>query len=404
MLTESDRTEREPVSLLPALSTLQIGLGTNGVIGGGAERVFAELADHLPEYRVSFSGAVVFGAPTRPGAGAYQYVFAPEGASVPRRLLSARSLTRRLLREGTFDLVASHFALYSFPSLDIIRAKPFVVHFHGPWSAESIEEGSGRVGAWVKRQVETKVYRQADRVIVLSQAFAKLLHREYGVDEELIRVVPGSVNIERFHCPEPKAVSRERLGWPQDRPILVSVRRLAHRVGLDLLIAAMPRVVAACPEVLLYLGGRGPLREALELQVRDLGMEQHVRFLGFLSEEDLPHAYHAADFNVVPTRAFEGFGLVAAEALAAGTPSLVTPIGGLPEVIGPLSSNLIFRSADPEGIAEGIIQALLGRVAIPDSTECRKYAETHFSSSLMAARTAEVYREIAPGTTRGTRA
>lgn len=384
-----------PATPLPALSTLQIGLGTNGVIGGGAERVFAELAGHLPEYGVSFCGAVVFGGAA--GSGDFEYVFAPEGSGVAKRLLSARSLTRRLLRDDRFDLVASHFALYSFPALDAIRAKPFVVHFHGPWFAESMEEGSGRAGAWVKRQIETLVYRRADRVIVLSEAFATLLHREYGVDEELIRVVPGSVNMERFRCPEPRSASRERLGWPQDRPILVSVRRLAHRVGLDLLIAAMPRVVAACPEVLLYLGGRGPLREALEAQVRELGLAEHVRFLGFLSEEDLPHVYHAADFNVVPTRSFEGFGLVAAEALAAGTPSLVTPVGGLPEVIAPLSRELIFPSADREGIAEGLIQALLGRVAIPDAAACRQYAEQHFSSSLMAARTAAVYREIAPG-------
>jgi glycosyltransferase involved in cell wall biosynthesis len=92
--------------------------------------------------------------------------------------------------------------------------------------------------------------------------------------------------------------------------------------------------------------------------------------------------------------ALEGFGLVAVESLAAGTPALVTPIGGLPEVVAGLSPSLVFRSFSAADIADGIMAALSGRGAIPSPGECRAYAEHHFSAIRMARQVADVYREI----------
>ena len=378
----------------PHIQTLQIGLGTNGVIAGGAERVFAELAAHLPKLGVGFCGAVVFRPASQAAPEAFRYVFAPAEATIMTRLAGARRVVLEILREQSVDLIASHFSLYSLPSLDLIRKKPFVVHFHGPWAAESIEEGSGRLGAFIKYKTEKQVYSRADRVIVLSNAFSRLIQEDYGIAEERIRVVPGSVDIERFKHAGTQRQAREMLGWPLDRPILVSVRRLARRVGLDLLLAAMPRIIENFPDVLLCIGGKGEFKTRLEQQVSEFSLEQHVRFLGFVDEADLPHVYCSADFNIVPTRACEGFGLVAAEALAAGTPSLVTPVGGLPEVLENLSPDLIFHAATPEAIAEQTIQALRGTLTVPDAGECRHFAEVNFSSDVMASRTAAVYREI----------
>jgi glycosyltransferase involved in cell wall biosynthesis len=128
--------------------------------------------------------------------------------------------------------------------------------------------------------------------------------------------------------------------------------------------------------------------------VEQRGLQNHVRFLGFVADEMLPHLYRAADLSVVPTRALEGFGLVAAESIAAGTPALVTPIGGLPEVVSGLSPNLIFASPEALDLAEGTVQALLGRVAMPSDIACRAYVQANFTSALMAERTAAVYREL----------
>jgi glycosyltransferase involved in cell wall biosynthesis len=165
-------------------------------------------------------------------------------------------------------------------------------------------------------------------------------------------------------------------------------------MGLHTLIEAMPAIVAKVPEVLLCIGGRGPMLAELTAMVEQRGLKEHVRFLGFVADEMLPHLYRAADLSVVPTRALEGFGLVAAESIAAGTPALVTPIGGLPEVVSGLSPHLIFKSPEAPDLTEGIVQALLGSVTLPDDAACRGYVQANFTSALMAERTAAVYREL----------
>jgi glycosyltransferase involved in cell wall biosynthesis len=90
----------------------------------------------------------------------------------------------------------------------------------------------------------------------------------------------------------------------------------------------------------------------------------------------------------------EGFGLVAVEALAAGTPSMVTPVGGLPEVISGLSPDLVFASASVEDIAQGISGVVSGSIALPSSSACRSFAAEHYSVSRMVAEVADVYREV----------
>ncbi len=379
----------------PSLRVLQIGVDWFQSGSGGLDRVYHDLLLSLPSVGVDATGLVL----GPPGAGAASngrvFAFGRVGATMPERLWRARGAATTLLRTGRFDVVASHFAWFTAPALDRLRGRPLVVHFHGPWADESAAEGAGRLSVAVKRAVERMVYRRADRVIVLSPAFANIARDVYGVPEAKLRLVPGSVDIPRFAAAGlSRAEARERLGWPQDRRILVSVRRLAHRMGLDRLIKAMGEVARAEPDVLLMIGGRGPAGEALRAQTMALGLDQHVRFLGFVPDEDLPLAFRSADINVVPSVGLEGFGLTTAEALASGTPSLVTPVGGLPEVVSPLSPNLVFASPAPGDMADRLIAALRGTVALPDEAACRRYAADRYDALHSAACVAAVYREV----------
>ncbi len=311
------------------------------------------------------------------------------------RLRGARKVLRELLRDERPDLVASHFAMYTLPIVDQLRKRPFVMHFHGPWALESQIEGGSLPTITAKRQIERTIYRRADRAVVLSQAFAELLHRAYGVPEEKIRIIPGAVDLDRFTASPSRAVAREQLGWPTDRPILLTVRRLVHRMGLQQLIEAMSLIRQRVPEALLMVAGSGALRPELEAQVKELQLDQNVRFLGFVPEELLPSIYRATDVSVVPTLALEGFGLVAAESLAAGTPALVTPVGGLPEIVRELSDRLLFASGKPSDLAAGLTSALCESASLPSEEACRAYAEAKFSRKLMTSRIVQVYREVA---------
>lgn len=383
-----------PLADVTALRALQIGMWWQTERSGGLDRVYANLVEHLPAVGVEIAGLVQGPQDVSEITSGRVRSFASENAGLIARLGSIRRTMREQIQSFDPQVVAVHFALYAAMTRHELRRLPLVVHFHGPWSGEAAQEGASRSVVAAKRLVERRVYRRADRVIVLSNAFARLVSEEFGVAENRLRLVPGHVDLARFAVAETKTQARQILGWPLDRPILVSVRRLTSRMGLDRLITAMRRVVLAEPDVLLCIAGTGPLAERLQQQVAQTGLARQIRFLGFVPEGLLPLVYRAADINVVPTLALEGFGLVAAEALAAGTPSMVTPVGGLPEVVGPLSQDLVFGSTLPDSIADGLIAALRGTISLPDALACQTYAAAQFASDLAVRRTAAVYREL----------
>jgi glycosyltransferase involved in cell wall biosynthesis len=390
-----DTTHLPPRAEGRALSVLALGVNWFRPGSGGLDRVYADLMAALPAAGVATSGLVLGPPDVAELTGGRVQAFGRPGASLPERLWRARALAGGLAASGRFDLVAAHFALFALPALDRLRGLPLVVHFHGPWAEESAQEGAGGLSVAAKRAMERLVYRRAERVIVLSDAFAAVARDRYGVPAGRIRKVPGSVELDRFDLSLDRRQARERLGWPQDRRILLSVRRLARRMGLDRLVAAMAEVARAQPDVLLLIAGRGQQEAALRAQVAALGLAGHVRFLGFLPDAELPLAYRAAEINVVPTLALEGFGLTAAEALAAGTPSMVAPVGALPEVVGDLSPALIFRSGAPADFAAGLLGGLRGTAALPDAAACRAYVRARYGAAHAAAAVAAVYREVA---------
>ncbi len=379
---------RRPVSL-------QLGMywGTTSK-SGGLDRVYTDLLRHLPAAGVTARGLV---------EGPAEAAGECDGAiglysTGPRGKLGRYAAIRRAIigaaQHGDVDLVAIHFAFYAALALDRIRRFPTVMHFHGPWFLEAEAEGAASPAAAVKRAIERAVYRRAGRIIVLSHAFAELVTREFGVAPERVRVVPGHVDLARFTRDETRVEARERLGLPVDRPILVAVRRLKQRMGLDRLIDAVAEVAVAVPDVLLCIGGTGTLRDALEAQVRERGLGRNVRFLGYVPEDEIALLYRAADLNVVPTASLEGFGLVAAEAIAAGTPSLVTPVGGLPEVVNALSPDLVMPGCEAAEMAAHLTAALRGGLRLPGQAACENYARDRFAVDLAAARVADVYREV----------
>ncbi|MEB3357459.1 MAG: glycosyltransferase family 4 protein [Synechococcales bacterium] len=300
-------------------------------------------------------------------------------ASLGRRLAAAyRNLN--CLRSAGADAINLHFALYGLAALPYLPQNvPITCTFHGPWAIESQKEGGGKLSVWLKQQMENRVYRRCDRFIVLSKAFGQILHQEYGIAWDRIHVIPGGVDTHRFAHSLSRQQAREQLDWPQDRFILFTPRRLVHRMGLDKLLSAIAQLGPQKSNLWLAIAGKGPLREALEQQVLDLELEDQVRFLGFLPDEQLPLAYQAADLTVMPSQSLEGFGLVLLESLSSGTPTLCTPVGGMPEVIAGFSPELITASPQEGAIATTLDAILTGQIPLPGRDACREYASTHFS-------------------------
>ena len=289
-------------------------------------------------------------------------------------------------------LLASHFALYALPALLGRRWDGHVVHFHGPWASESQREGGKMHTVMCKRMLERAVYHRADRFIVLSQAFRDQLCQGYGVSADRVHVIPGGVETDHFQ-PLDMAEARRRLLWPHKQKIIVCVRRLARRMGLEALIEAFAQVTLQHPDAKLMIGGQGPLREELEQKVLHAGLSKNVEFLGFIPEATLPVVYAAADLSIVPSSALEGFGLISLESLACGTPVLVTPVGGLPDTVNGLGEDLVLKGTSVDHIAEGLLGWLDGTLCIPSREACREHVLRGFTWDSIARQVCAVYRE-----------
>lgn len=383
------------VSASPPIRSLQIGMSWfPEQMGNGLDRMYHGLVQHLPHAGVSVRGLVAGSPSVAADSGGRVSAFASDRSPMWHRLFGVRRSMRALLAEEPVDLVAAHFALYTAPVLPLLDDVPLVVHFHGPWGLESRVEGDAPLVARTKTWLERVVYRRGTAFIVLSTAFRDVLVSEFGIDPERIHIVPGGVHADAFDTGRTRSEARERLGWPLDRPIIVSVRRLARRMGLENLIDAMKIVRRRIPEALLFVAGKGPLEADLQAQIVDHGLSDHVRLLGFVPEADLPFTYRAANVSIVPTTALEGFGLTTVESLAAGTPVLVTPHGGLPEVVGELDSNLILPGDTSPILANGLIQSLTGRRSLPSSVACQTYVRERFDWPVIAEQTRRVYDSI----------
>jgi glycosyltransferase involved in cell wall biosynthesis len=155
------------------------------------------------------------------------------------------------------------------------------------------------------------------------------------------------------------------------------VRRLEPRMGIEQLLQAV-RLVRAGLDVRLAVVGSGSLMQPLQAAAAALGIGDVVDFRGRVPDAEVVDWYRAADLFLLPTIAYEGFGMVTVEALSAGTPVVGTPVGATPELLEPLDPRLIAARADAEGLAEAIHVA--AAIAGPELRRaCRAYACAEFA-------------------------
>jgi asparagine synthase (glutamine-hydrolysing) len=282
----------------------------------------------------------------------------------------------RLASQRPFDLINVHQPLEAAAVLQhrASNGVPVLYTYLSPWSDEyrvrfkRRMSGRGRVttlamGAWMhmnsslRQRIECDALRRADSVMVLSEFSTSQIRDIHGLPVDNVTVIPGGVNTERFQPLPDRASVRRRLGLPEGL-LLLTVRNLVPRMGLDALVEAMRDVARVQPDCRLVIGGSGPMRAGLEEQVRLLGLEENVRFAGFIPEQELADYYGVADLFVLPTRVLEGFGLVTIEAMASGTPVLGTPVGGTQEILRRFDPSYLFSGLEPGDLAEGIIRRL----------------------------------------------
>jgi len=294
------------------------------------------------------------------------------------------------------------------------RTRPSLYTFHSPapleyrsrrrMTAHHLGGLTGLAGMLVLWKIEAACLRRATRIHVLSDFSASLLWKLYRIPAERIVKIAGGADLARFTPAADRGRVRAELGLPLDRPLLLTVRNLETRMGLDTLLTAMAGVARQRPDVHLLLGGSGSLRAPLEAQARAAGLDKHVTFLGFIPEYELPRYYQAADAFVLPTRELEGFGLVTVEALACGTPVIGTRVGATPELLEALDPGLVFSGLDAAAMAADLVAFLERQRRDPDAAAalraaCRRHAERHYGWDTVVAGLADALRGLATNAT-----
>ena len=213
-----------------------------------------------------------------------------------------------------------------------------------------------------------------------------------------VRVVPLGTTPTRFRPGiDPAAVQRTH--GLDGGPWLLTVARLDYHKGIDTVIRALPAIRAAVPTVRYAVAGIGSRRNALEALARELGVEDAVRLLGFVGDEELPALYNAADVFVLASRRYdllvEGFGIAIVEASASALPVIATRSGGIPEAVRDGETGVLVDPDNPAAVAAAAIR-LLGDEALRRRMggAGRSAVERHYNWDRVAADLMEIDREF----------
>ena len=344
---------------------------------GGAERVLrqqaiglvaaghqVDLLTRAADETVSMEGAI---------GGAKEWRFPVsrknEWSFVRSTVQGVMQLFDRLTRKVPYDLAIIHQALSGLGPLYLRRSAAaewlYVCHSlaHEEYLTRAVAATSPwsklrcHVNALARRSIEWLVMCRCHRIVVLSEFMRQRVMATHGIAPERIVLIPGAADPGLFRPLGNRRELRRTLGIPEDRTILFTVRNLVPRMGLEMLLDAIASLGKTGHRCLLVIGGEGPLRAHLEAGIRARQLEQVVRLVGFIPEEQLVAYYQAADLVLMPTAQLEGFGLVTVEALACGTSVVGTPVGAIPEVLRQIDPILISNGTDSRSFAD-----TLGRV------------------------------------------
>jgi N-acetylglucosaminyldiphosphoundecaprenol N-acetyl-beta-D-mannosaminyltransferase len=352
----------------------------------GSARVAAETARRLADrgHEVTVIAPASAGRPREEHEGTLRLVRALRRTPLPQTFVDVAAARAAASRLGTADVVLAHQPTVALGTASALPHVPLVSVFHASPALEAryvaerrpvTRAGVGaRALAPVLAQLERAALRRSARILVLSEYSESLVLGRHPWAESQLTRVSGGVDTDWFAPGDGVRAARDRLGFDPDAPLLVCARRLEPRMGLDLLLDALRDV----PTVRLGLAGTGSLDGTLRGRAAELGVADRVVFLGRVSEEELRDWYRAADVVVMPTAAYEGFGLATAEALACGAAVVGTPVGATPELLRPLDPRLV-AAAPESGALAAAVATTLERVGDEFRERCREYACERFA-------------------------
>jgi len=199
--------------------------------------------------------------------------------------------------------------------------------------------------------------RFVKRIVAVSEGVKKYLVEDRKIASKKIVIIHYGIDLSLFKSRNGFLDKRKRseLGLPDHKIVIGTVARLEIQKGHRYLIAAAPEIINKFSNVVFVFAGDGTLRQELETQVNELGLQENFRFLGF--RKDVKELLFAFDVFVLPSL-FEGLPNVILEAMASGRPIVATAVDGTPELIEHNETGLLVPPKSPHALQEQILNLL----------------------------------------------
>jgi len=305
-------------------------------------------------------------------------------------MMNTRKLIRIIKKEGVSIVhVRSRAPAWSCYKACQKTNAHFMTTCHAPYNFQS---------DWKHKY--NSVMAKGERVIAISQYVADYLRKNYGVEEERLRVIPRGIPLEKFH---PKMLGPQKMldllhSWrmPEEARVVLMPGRLTRWKGHHVLIEAMS-MVKDKDVYCIMIGsdqGRTDYRRELEQLIAEKNLGDRVRTIDHC--DDMPAAYMMADIVVSASIEPEGFGRVPVEAQAMGCPIIATNHGGARETVIPGETGYLVEPGNAQELALAIrkLLTLSDQERAMMSTKGMVNAAHNFSKELMLERTLDVYEEL----------
>src|SRR6266852_3877922 len=302
---------------------------------------------------------------------------------------------------STFDWkwVSACLQLIWRERVDLIHAHEFGANVYGLLLATlanipiiaTIHGKSYYCDTWWRRLAYRAVGRFAT-MIAVSKDLKSYIIANLGISENSVKVIYNGINVQEASRVTATESKKASLQLPCKSRIIGTVGSLYPVKGHIYLIEALPSIIERFADVKLLVIGTGELEMSLKAQANALGLEEHVRFLGFRS--DVPELLPIMDVFVLPSLS-EGLSLALLEAMAATKPIVATSVGGNPEAIVDGVTGLLVDPRDPKALANRIISILGDRIQAEQlGVRGRERAVQHFSIERMVDEYQQLYEQL----------
>ena len=259
-------------------------------------------------------------------------------------------------KNGKFDVIHAHDWLVAYSSKSIKESYniPLISTIHATESGRNsgIHDETQRY----INDSEWMLTYESSEVIVNSNYMKNEVQRLFGLPYDKINVIPNGVNLQLFSNVNIDYDFRRQYAMDNEK-IILYVGRLVYEKGIQNLIAAMPKILDRYHDSKLIICGRGGMIDELREQVKYLGIENKVYFAGYCDSKKMQKMYKCADVAVFPST-YEPFGIVAIESMLSGTPTIVSDVGGLNEIIEHGVTGMKSYAGNANSIADSVLALL----------------------------------------------